>query len=849
AQIGGSYVIRGINFGDEQGHSTVTLGGQELEVKSWSDTEIHVKEIPNPVGTLVMVTTPAGTSNALSVDGLVLDPAWEAELAARSVYVDAANTGPEDGSPAHPWNTITEALDHLPSLTPRYVFVAPGTYYEHVRIAESDIWLLGSGPHETIINGLTPASLASQGFSNGAGPTIYIGAGGETGSVQNIVISGFTITGGTVDDDIGAGIFGDYGNRNIDINNNFIVRNGGYYGGGIWFHYSNHDVKIWSNTIAENGNYGGYGGGISVNDEPEYPANADEHGEPEHVVDDACPPTCAPTGTYEIYNNHIHHNYSPDYGGGIALYELKDHLKVYGNVIEENKAEDHGGGAFFEDTGPVDVYENQFLRNHCSDDGGALSFEDVGNDIATVRVYNNLFAENVADDHGENHARGGAISFDDTFHAEVFNNTIVGNIVAGSHDPVGGAIDSERNGHEYNGSEPNGRDVAPGFSDVKIYNNIIWDNWRLEYDQPGHTDEEDLDYTWGENYRWTPDNLHVDNPALQPPWESFLNSESLSHVQYNIIANDEYAGQPGNLNLDPLFVAPGTFLFPTSSGPQLMLPGSDWHLLAGSPAIDSAPLVPGLQTDLDTHPRSPRHGMFDRGAYEYQWPNPGSITIVKEANPANGTDFTFHGDLGGFTLDDANPDDNDAITQTITYAGLVSDTYVITESIPSGWWTLLGIGCTAEPDTGGLFTLISDTNDSLIGVAVHLQADQSVVCTFTNDRPNAITLDTMQAIVRTGQIELHWTTLSEVDTVGFNVMRSASADGPFTAMNDHLILSRGDAFSGASYHFVDNRVADGATYRYYLQEVLASGEVIDHTEQTIAVTAKAWMLYLPAIFK
>ncbi len=552
----GSYLVTGSNFGDEQGHSTVTLNGQQLDVISWSDTAIHVDD--PPIGGSLIVTTTAGPSN-----GYVLDTGhWNS----RAVYVDADNTGMENGSREHPWNTIGEAMDHLPRRRPhansRYVFVAPGTYNEHVWIKESDVWLIGSGPQETIVNGqstLIPAP--GEGFSNGGGPVFYIGKGGMKGSVKNVMISGFTITGGSVhedaraNDEVGAGIFADYGNRDLDINNNIIVRNGGYYGGGIWMPYSNHDVNIWSNTIAENGNYGGYGGGISINDEPFYPSPgrpSEDHGEPEHVVDDHVPGP--PPGTYEVFNNHIFHNYSPDYGGGMTFYEIKDHLKIHGNLVEDNKADDHGGGAFFEDTGPIDIYCNTFQRNYSRDDGGAISFEDVGDDISIVNVHHNLFLQNIADDNGENSARGGALAFDDTFYARVHDNVIVGNMVAGSFTPAGGSIDSERNGHEYNGSDPLGRDIPPGFSDPKIYNNIIWGNMRLNFDQNHLGEEEDLGYQMGTNYVWSPDELHVDNPALQPPWESYNNSESFTDVWNNAISGAAYAAN--NIGTDPGFDIP-----------------------------------------------------------------------------------------------------------------------------------------------------------------------------------------------------------------------------------------------------------------------------------------------------
>ncbi len=603
---GGTLVIAGSFFGSTKDHGTVSISGKQMEVVSWSDTEIVVSIPLDAESGPLLVSTTTGVSNGVptTVTAALVPAAFSAmsvPAAAIDVYVDASNAGPADGSAAKPWPTIGDALDNLPigSLpgTTRNVFVAPGTYYERVTIAESDVRIIGAGPHETTVDGNTAADLNSQGVPNGGGPVFSIGATPLSGGVSNVTISGLTITGGSVRDEIGAGIFAGFHNRNIDINNNIIVRNGGYYGGGIWFHYSVHDVSIWSNTIAENGNFGGYGGGISVNDEPEDHSQP-EHSEPEHIYDDI--PTGPPPGTYEIYNNLIFHNLSADYGGGITLYEVKDRLEVYGNMIVENVALDHGGAMFAEDSGPIRVYDNVFLRNFSPDDGGAVSFEDVGDTVFVpgaahqVEVFNNLFAENIADDHGENHARGGALALDDTFDAVVRNNTFVGNIVAGSEDPAGGAIDSERNGHEYNGDDA--PLIEPGYSNPEIYNNIIWDNWKLEYDQPFHVEEEDLDYSWAVNYSWTPDQLHVDNPNLQEEWETAENSLSFTHVNNNVISCGYPIGA-GNRDIDPKFADPAGF---------------DWRLAADSPVIDMgvgistlAEIPTGIMGALDFPVRDP----------------------------------------------------------------------------------------------------------------------------------------------------------------------------------------------------------------------------------------------------
>ncbi len=604
------YVITGTNFGDAQGHSTVSLSGQELPVTAWSDTSITVQIPETAVPGPMIVATTHGISNSIDVTlaDFTTTPAWEAYLAARTVYVDAAAVeGAGDGSAASPFATITEALNNLPVDRPVYVMVAPGSYNENVRINESDIRIIGTGPFESMIDGLridtmNPLGISPQGdYTGTAGPTFYIGAGGMNGSVSNIMISGFTITGGTPGEDgPGGGIFADYGNTNLDINNSIISENGGEYGGAIWMHKSNHNVRIWSNMMSDNGNFGGYSGGISINDEPEYgPA------EPtlDHTFDDKLYST--PPGTYAIFNNLIYHNYSPDYGGGIALYEVKDHLNVYGNVLMENRSDDHGGAIFFEDTGPVDLYDNVILRNYATDDGGGVSFEDVGDDISTVKVYNNLIAENIADDRSENRARGGGLAFDDTLYAEVYNNTITGNIVAGTFDPTGGAIDSERHGHEYDATSASPK--PPYFSDVKVYNNIIWNNYRLFYKL--HTNVgEDFDYTQGTDYVWTIDNIHVDNPALNQPWETDKNSESLSLVKYNdlngpLFSSGTAPGREYNINQDPVFVDPANL---------------DWHILnTSSPVVGKADFTKAPFNDIELIDRT-GDCKADMGAYEHR---------------------------------------------------------------------------------------------------------------------------------------------------------------------------------------------------------------------------------------
>ncbi|MCP4590863.1 MAG: hypothetical protein GY842_08960, partial [bacterium] len=98
----------------------------------------------------------------------------------------------------------------------------------------------------------------------------------------------------------------------------------------------------------------------------------------------------------------------------------------------------------------------------------------------------------------------------------------------------------------------------------------------------------------------------------------------------------------------------------------------------------------------------------------------GSITIVKDAIPADGKDFDFYGELGGFTLDDAAPDDLDANSNSITFSGLAAGDYTVAELLPRGWF-LEDVVC-----IGG------DSDPAPDGVTIHLDSSEDITCTFSN---------------------------------------------------------------------------------------------------------------------
>ena len=114
----------------------------------------------------------------------------------------------------------------------------------------------------------------------------------------------------------------------------------------------------------------------------------------------------------------------------------------------------------------------------------------------------------------------------------------------------------------------------------------------------------------------------------------------------------------------------------------------------------------------------------------------GTITIVKDAVPADGRDFDFtlanDSFAEVFTLDDADPDDGDTYTDSKSFT-LPSGDYNVTEVLPDGW-ALDGIQCQHGPDS---FVGINYGENRAY---ITLAAGDDVVCAFANEKLGSITV-------------------------------------------------------------------------------------------------------------
>jgi hypothetical protein len=97
--------------------------------------------------------------------------------------------------------------------------------------------------------------------------------------------------------------------------------------------------------------------------------------------------------------------------------------------------------------------------------------------------------------------------------------------------------------------------------------------------------------------------------------------------------------------------------------------------------------------------------------------------------------------------------------------------------------------------------------------------DLAFVITGPFPEETDIQLNSLDAKIVDGLVELHWSTANEIDNAGFNVYRASSKDGVQEKINTELIPARGDEVSGAAYTFIDK----SAGGYYWLEGVGLNG--------------------------
>lgn len=128
----------------------------------------------------------------------------------------------------------------------------------------------------------------------------------------------------------------------------------------------------------------------------------------------------------------------------------------------------------------------------------------------------------------------------------------------------------------------------------------------------------------------------------------------------------------------------------------------------------------------------------------------GSITIVKDSDPDDGTDFEFTRDFGGnFSLDDSADGNAGAdLPESITFSGLLPGDRDVTELIDDvEGWELVDIQCASSVNSAivlfGDGTTFDSTFDAGVDdtVRITLVLGENVTCTFFNQQMPNVTVE------------------------------------------------------------------------------------------------------------
>lgn len=94
----------------------------------------------------------------------------------------------------------------------------------------------------------------------------------------------------------------------------------------------------------------------------------------------------------------------------------------------------------------------------------------------------------------------------------------------------------------------------------------------------------------------------------------------------------------------------------------------------------------------------------------------------------------------------------------------------------------------------------------------------------TANTPLPVELSFFRPTLEDGQVTIQWTTESELDNAGFNILRSDSRSGEFKQVNEQMIQGKGTTATRSAYKWVDTTAKPGAVYYYQIEDVSFAGE-------------------------
>ena len=124
-----------------------------------------------------------------------------------------------------------------------------------------------------------------------------------------------------------------------------------------------------------------------------------------------------------------------------------------------------------------------------------------------------------------------------------------------------------------------------------------------------------------------------------------------------------------------------------------------------------------------------------------------------------------------------------------------------------------------------------DTGLDVVDDTYYGREDDYSTPLHTIGTPLPVSLSYFRPNLENGKVVIRWTTESELDNAGFNILRGDSRNGEFKQVNSGLVQGAGTTGERNAYKWVDESAKPGVVYYYQIEDVSFAGE-----HQTLTTT-------------
>ena len=223
--------------------------------------------------------------------------------------------------------------------------------------------------------------------------------------------------------------------------------------------------------------------------------------------------------------------------------------------------------------------------------------------------------------------------------------------------------------------------------------------------------------------------------------------------------------------------------------------------------------------------------------------------ILDEPTTGSIGDFVWE-DYNGDGVQDVGEPGIDGVQVNITNVGTTFTASAVTGDNPGtpevehGWYDFNDLApddYTVDIDESTLpvnfagFQHLLTTGNEPLSVTLILQEDMDDADFGYQENPVPVELTSFSAINRGLEVELHWSTATETENMGYNILRAEAENGEFKQINDAIIPGAGNSNAANNYIFVDKTVEPEKNYHYQLADVNFKGQSCLHGPISVAV--------------